>query len=251
MSQSVERAVEILEYVAVRPRTQSEVAAHLDVHRSTALRVLQTLTDYGLTRRREDGKYSVGYRLAGLANAAREQFDFANVARPYLVGLGEQCSHTIHLAALEANRIIYMDKIEQPGMIKLFSQIGASVCLHTAGVSKAILAFQDADTVDSVMAAADFEKHTSTTITSRAQFDDELALVAERGWSVDNAEYEDYVNCVAMPVRDAANRVVAAVSVTALKGRADLTALGLLLPDLKAVTDNISKELGWRPQNTE
>ncbi|SNS97931.1 IclR family transcriptional regulator [Rhodococcoides kyotonense] len=247
MSQSVERAVEILEFVAVQPRTQSEVAAHLDVHRSTALRVLQTLTDYGLTRKRADGKYSVGYRLAGLANAAREQFDFANVARPYLVGLGEQCSHTIHLAALEGRRIIYVDKIEQPGMIKLFSQIGASVCLHTAGVSKAILAFQTPDVVDSVMAAADFEKHTSTTITSRSRFDDELAVVAERGWSVDDAEYEDYVNCVAMPVRDASNRVVAAVSVTALKGRADLAALELLLPDLRAVTDNVSKELGWRP----
>ena len=64
---------------------------------------------------------------------------------------------------------------------------------------------------------------------------------------VDDAEYEDYVNCVAMPVRDASNRVVAAVSVTALKGRADLTALELLLPDLRAVTDNVSKELGWRP----
>jgi DNA-binding IclR family transcriptional regulator len=247
VSQSVERAVEILEFVALAPRTQSEVAAHLDVHRSTALRVLQTLTDYGLTRKREDGKYSVGYRLAGLANAAREQFDFANVARPYLVRLGEQCSHTIHLAALEGRRIIYVDKIEQPGMIKLFSQIGASVCLHTAGVSKAILAFQTQDVVDSVMAAADFERHTSTTITSRSRFDAELAVVAERGWSVDDAEYEDYVNCIAMPVRDASNRVVAAVSVTSLKGRADLAALELLLPDLRAVTDNVSKELGWRP----
>ena len=247
MSQSVERAIEILEFVAIAPRTQSEVASHLDVHRSTALRVLQTLTDSGLTRKRSDGKYSVGYRLAGLANAAREQFDFANVARPYLVKLGEQCSHTIHLAALEGGRIVYVDKIEQPGMIKLFSQIGAPVCLHTAGVSKAILAFQPPDVVDSVMKAADFVSHTPTTITSRSRFDAELAVVAERGWSVDDAEYEDYVNCVAMPVRDASNRVVAAVSVAALKGRADLTALELLLPDLRAVTDNVSKELGWRP----
>lgn len=246
MSQSIERAVEALEFVAIRPRTQSEVAAHLDVHRSTALRVLQTLTEYGLTRRQPDGRYGVGYRLAGLASTAREQFDLANVARPYLVTLGEMCSHTIHLAALEGERIVYNDKVEQPGMIKLYSQIGAPVCLHTAGVAKAILAYQDPAVVDTIMAQATFEKHTETTITSRAQFDTALEAVRERGWSTDDAEYEDYVNCVAMPIRDSSNRVVAAVSITSLKARADLDALKLLLPDLTTVTDNISKELGWR-----
>lgn len=246
MSQSIERAVETLEFVAIRPRTQSEVAVHLDVHRSTALRVLQTLTEYGLTRKQHDGKYGVGYRLAGLANTAREQFDLANLARPYLVTLGELCMHTIHLAALDGGRIIYLDKVEQPGMVKLYSQIGAPVCLHTAGVSKAILAYQPPAETDSILASADYKKYTPTTITSREQFDAELATVAERGWSVDDAEYEDYVNCVAMPVRDASNRVVAAVSITSLKARADLDALKNLLPDLQAVTDNVSKELGWR-----
>lgn len=247
MSQSIERAVEALEFVAIRPRTQSEVAEHLNVHRSTALRVLQTLTEYGLTRRQPDGKYGVGYRLAGLAATAREQFDLANVARPYLVALGEMCMHTIHLAALEGGRIIYLDKVEQPGMVKLYSQIGAPVCLHTAGVSKAILAFQPADVVAGIMAAATFERHTDTTITSRDQFDAVLEVVAERGWSTDDAEYEDYVNCVAMPIRDMSSRVVAAVSITALKARADLDALKTLLPELRTVTENISKELGWRP----
>jgi DNA-binding IclR family transcriptional regulator len=246
VSQSIERAVETLEFVAIRPRTQSEVAAHLNVHRSTALRVLQTLTEYGLTRRQPDGRYGVGYRLAGLADTAREQFDLANLARPYLVTLGEMCSHTIHLANLDGGRIIYTDKVEQPGMVKLFSQIGAPVCLHTAGVSKAILAFQQPAVVDKLMASATFEKHTATTITSRAQFDTELVAVAQRGWSIDDAEYEDYVNCVAMPIRDSNNEVVAAVSITSLKARADLDDLKLLLPDLHAVTENISKELGWR-----
>lgn len=246
MSQSIERAVETLEFVAIRPRTQSEVAAHLGVHRSTALRVLQTLTEYGLTRRQTDGRYGVGYRLAGLAGLAREQFDLANLARPYLVTLGEMCSHTIHLAALEGERIIYTDKVEQPGMVKLYSQIGAPVCLHTAGVSKAILAYQEPDVVDTILANATFERHTDTTITSRPQFDAVLADVRERGWSTDDAEYEDYVNCVAMPIRDSGDKVVAAVSITSLKARADLDALKQLLPDLTTVTDNISKELGWR-----
>jgi DNA-binding IclR family transcriptional regulator len=247
MSQSIQRAAEVLEYVSLRPRTQTEVAEHLNIHRSTALRILGTLTECGLTRRREDGGYSVGYRLAGLAQLAIEQFDMAGVARPHLRALGDECTHTVHLAAMEGSGIVYAEKIDQPGMVRLYSEVGQKVCLHTAGVAKAILAFQPATLVDAMLATTDFARHTDTTITSAERYREELAAVAERGWSVDDGEYEDYVNCVAMPVRDASGQVTAAVSITALKARATLEDLERLLPRLTEVTTTISKELGWRP----
>ena len=56
------------------------------------------------------------------------------------------------------------------------------------------------------------------------------------------------MNCLAVPVRDSGGDVVAAVSVTALKAKADLAALEAdVLPDLMATAETISKELGWRP----
>jgi DNA-binding IclR family transcriptional regulator len=247
VSQSIHRAAEVLEFVGVRPRTQAEVAEHLAVHRSTALRILATLTECGLARRREDGRYGVGYRLAGLAQLAIEQFDLAGVARPHLRGLGEQCGHTIHLAALADHGIVYAEKIDQPGMVRLYSQVGQKVSLHTAGVAKAILAFQPDGVVEAMLATTDFARYTDTTITSREQYRAELARVAERGWSVDDGEHEGFVNCVAMPVRDASGRVSAAVSITALKAKATLDDLGLLLPRLSEATTTISEELGWRP----
>ncbi|MEU6700374.1 IclR family transcriptional regulator [Pseudonocardia sp. NPDC046786] len=246
MSQSIQRAAEVLEFVSVAPRTQLEVAEHLGVHRSTGLRILHTLTECGLTRRHTDGRYGVGYRLAGLAAIAVEQFDLSALARPYLVGLGAECSHTVHLAALQDSAIVYVDKIEQPGMVRLYSQVGQKVCLHTAGVAKAILAHLPAEQIDALLDTADFARHTDTTITTRERYRAELARVVERGWAVDDGEYEDYVNCIAMPVRDHAGRVMAAVSVTALKARATLDDLDLLRPRLAEVTTHISEELGWR-----
>ena len=56
MSQTVARAIEILEFVSRRPRTASEVGEHLGVHRSTALRLLQTLTEGGLARHHADAR---------------------------------------------------------------------------------------------------------------------------------------------------------------------------------------------------
>lgn len=247
MSQSIQRAIEILEYVSAQPRTPSEVGAHFEIHRSTALRTLQTLTESGLTRRREDGRYGVGYRLAGLANLALEQFDLANLAHPYLQELGRRCGHTVHLAAVQGRSIVYADKIEQPGMVRLYSQIGHPVTIHTSGVGKAILAYQRPEFVARMLDGAEFTGYTSTTITTREQFLEQLAQVVEQGYAVDDGEYEDFVHCVAMPLRDATGEVIGAVSITALKARATMDDLVQLLPALRTTTTMISKELGWRP----
>ncbi|WP_306323011.1 MULTISPECIES: IclR family transcriptional regulator [unclassified Streptomyces] len=248
MSQTVRRAIDILEFIARRPRTQTEVGEHLGVHRSTALRILESLREGGLARRLPDGRYAVGHRLAGLAGLALEQFGLKDVAGEHLRLLGERCGHTVHLAALEDEQIVYVDKVDPVDGVRLYAQIGRPVTLHTAGVAKAILAYVSRERADVLISGCDFAPHTATTITSRAAYRTALAETLARGWAVDDGEYEDYVNCVAVPVRDGGGEVVAAVSVTALKAKAGLAALESdVLPDLMTTADTISKELGWRP----
>ncbi|MFI6879182.1 IclR family transcriptional regulator [Streptomyces sp. NPDC050400] len=249
MSQTVRRAIDILEFVARRPRTQTEVGEHLGVHRSTALRLLESLTEGGLARRLPDGRYAVGHRLAGLAQLALEQFGLKDVAGEHLRGLGERCGHTVHLAALEGDRIVYVDKVDPVDGVRLYSQIGRPVTLHTAGVAKAILAHQPRERAAELLdGTCDFAPHTATTITDAAAYRAALDETRARGWAVDDGEYEDYVNCVAVPVRDSTGEVIAAVSVTALKAKAGLGDLESdVLPDLMTTADTISKELGWRP----
>lgn len=78
----------------------------------------------------------------------------------------------------------------------------------------------------------------------RTAFLYELAATRERGYSIDDGEFEDYVNCIGVPVRDASGSVLASISITALKARADLTALREPLPSLLETADPIAKELG-------
>ena len=244
---SVERAIQILEFVGERPRSQTEVAEHIGVHRSTALRLLKTLNEGGLTRRNEHRLYSVGYRMAGLAQQALEQFNLTNLAHADLERLSVDCGHTVHLAELSGSRIVYADKIEPVRSVRLYSQVGQLVPFHTSGVAKAILAFQPDTFVEEVLAGYEYTLHTPTTINSTEALKEELLRVKERGWSVDDAEFEDFVNCIAAPIRDAHSRVIAAASITTLRAKANLKQLQELLPELLATTASISKELGWRP----
>src|SRR5439155_1419137 len=63
MSQTVARALSILPLLAEGPADLGQVADRLDVHKSTALRLLRTLHEHGLVYRQSDQRYRLGARL--------------------------------------------------------------------------------------------------------------------------------------------------------------------------------------------
>ena len=245
MSQSVRRALEVVELLAGTPRSPSDVAEVLDTHRSTALRLLQTLVDAGYARRLPDGRYSLGYRMIGLAQRAQEQFDLRTIGHPHLVELTAQTGCTTHLAAIDNGHVVYVDKVEPTDSPRILSQIGRPVPLHTASAAKAILAHLPSDRLDLLLDGWAFTRHSVSTITTREGFLADLAAARDRGYAIDDGEYEDYINCIAVPVRDATGDVVASVSVTALRALRDLTSLVADLPRLRQAATDISRDLGW------
>ncbi|WP_422769031.1 IclR family transcriptional regulator [Plantactinospora sp. WMMC1484] len=244
MSQTVERALRIIELFAQRPHSLGEIAADLGVHRSTALRLVQTLERGGFARP-VDGRYTVGFRMVAIAQHAVEQLDLHPVAHPHLLRLGDRYGHTVHLAQMVEDEIVYVTKVEGRGALRMRSRVGQPVDPHTSGVGKAILAHLEESTRERILARLRYPRHTETSITDPAAFRTELARIAERGWAEDDGEFEDFVACVAVPVRDARGRVAGAVSLTALRAATPLERLRDLLPELTETCAAISRDLGW------
>ena len=90
MSQTVTRAMEILKFIAGSPRSLGEVAEHLDVHKSTAFRLLQTLEEGGFTRHLPDGRHAIGFGIIPLAQHAIDQIDMRTIAHTRLQRLAEE-----------------------------------------------------------------------------------------------------------------------------------------------------------------
>lgn len=243
MSMTVGRALGVIEFCAAQPRTLTEITNHLGVHKSTALRLMQTLEEHGFARM-VAGRYTIGFRMITLATTALEAIDLRTVARPHLTRLCEQYGHTIHLAQYSHGDIVYVDKLEGPGAVRMKSQVGSSVVLHTAAVAKAILAHLDAEDRSILLKRVTFEKFTARTITTPAALTKELETVRARGWAEDNAEYEDFVNCVGVPIFGLANRVVGSVSITALRALMPIEQLRDLVPALQACGRAISEASG-------
>lgn len=246
MSQSIERAIEVLMAVGEGPKTPAEISRHLDVHRSTALRIMDVLQGQKLLRRLPDGRYGIGPGLVSLAHRAIDQFDIARLAHPRLVELSKLHDQTIHLAELQNRQIVYIDKIEPQHSVRLTSRVGQAVCLHTASVAKAILANIPAQDRAELLAAHKFERFNDSTLGSLADLEEELATVRRQGWATDAGEQEDYINAIGAPIRNSAGSVVAAVSVIELKAISDLNHMRqTVLEPLLETARLISEDLGW------
>ena len=250
MSNSVERAMRILVELADGPSTISELGRRLDVHRTTSLRLLRTLEEQRFVRRTEDGRFQLGARMATLAAAALTGLDIRGSAARHLRDLGEATGQTVHLGALEGDRIVYLDKVESRHAVRMYSHIGALAPLHATGIGKVILAHLPPAERDALLGPEPFARCTAGTLTNRASLDADLDRILRRGWALDDFEHEEFIHCVAAPVRDAAGRVNAAISVSAPSVVLDRDGLLGLTDDLVAAADAIGEELGWRPPRT-
>lgn len=243
MSQSVTRAAAILSSLTAEPATVSALAEQFGIHRSTMFRELQSLEQVGFARRQSDGRYALGMQLAVLGEAALAQLDLRGAAFAHVRRLHRVVGNTLHVGALVGDEIVYVDKVEDAAGVRMYSRIGATVLPYCSGIGKAILSELPADRRDAVLADCDWHRHTAQTLTTRAALDADLAVTARRGWAFDDAEFEDFVGCVAVPIVTAAG-VVGALSLTALRVAQSRAQLEQRVPLLRETAAEISRQLG-------
>lgn len=246
MSQTVARALDIVQFITKAPRTLSEVALSLDVHKSTALRLLQTLEEGGFARQLPNGAYVAGFGMIALAQQAIDQIDMRSIAHPHLLRLATQIGHTVHLAQLMKDDVVYVDKVDGSGSVAMGSRIGLLAETHSAAVAKVVLAYADEAVRERAIAKASFMHYTPTTIRTAVALRREFDKISAQGWAEDDGEKEDYINCVAMPVYDARGRVTTGMSVTALRAVAPLATLRKQIPLFRQTAHTISQGLGWK-----
>ena len=245
MSQTLDRALQILDFVGEKPRRIGEIAEYLGVHHSTALRFLHTLRKHGFVHELPDHRYRLGSAIFRLGFQALEGIELRSVARPYMERLNEATNETVHLGTLEDGDVVYVEKVEAAHRVRMVSRIGAIATLHCTGVSKGILAFLPDAERRRLLAMHELRKYTDNTLTDIDQLEADLTLSRERGYALDDQENEPGIHCVAAPVFSGDGDVVGAFSVTAPVTRIDKDTLLSFVPALLEATTSTSQQLGW------
>ena len=250
MSQSVGKALQILLALGSGPANLDQLAAALDVHKTTVLRLLRTLAEEHFVFRDGNNRYHLGARIHELSSRGLDQREVRGIAAPHLAAFNREHGRTTHLSELSGSEVVYIDKLESHDHVRMASRIGLRAPVHSTAAGKVLLADLPQIELDGLLAGLTFPRITPNTITDRPAYLAELAAVREQGWALDREENEPSINCIGAPVRNASGRVVAAVSVSVPDIVASYEELVALLPSLLAVTDRISRESGWRPASS-
>ncbi|MGI8306786.1 IclR family transcriptional regulator [Saccharopolyspora hattusasensis] len=249
MSQSLERGLTVLTALAAGQQTLDQLAKRLGVHKSTAMRLLRTLEAGRFVRREDVHHYRLGSALFDLAHQALEDLDVRGVARQYLVALGEISGHTVHLATLEDNQVVYIDKVDSQHPVRMYSRIGRRAPVHCTAVGKVLVAYWPTQQRRRFAEQLNYPKLTTNTIDSAERFLAELDRVRAQGYAVDRGEHENFIHCVGAPIRNHRGEVVAALSLSVPKVLLDFDGLLGLVDDLRRAAGGVSAELGWQPEN--
>jgi IclR family transcriptional regulator, acetate operon repressor len=134
-------------------------------------------------------------------------------------------------------------------MVRMFTELGNRVPLHCTGCGKVLLAYQPDSVIASIIAETGLAGYTDKTITDPGQFQQELEMIRQQGYAVDNGEQEEGVRCLAVPVYGPKGKVVAAMSISGPSSRLDSRRTPALLPHLKRISAVISSTLAASQEN--
>src|SRR4051794_4690607 len=162
----------------------------------------------------EDGIYHLGVLCFGLGHAALAQLDVRRLSLPYLRELNHSTRETIHLTVRHGATAVYVEKLDSPEPVRIYSRIGASVPLYSSAVGKVMLAYMQPTERDGLLAQVEFKRFTPNTIGSTQELLAYLQKVRRQGFAYDLEENERHIRCIAAPIWDHAGAVNASLSIT-------------------------------------
>jgi IclR family KDG regulon transcriptional repressor len=245
---ALQRGLRLLRLFSESPLglTAKQVAVRSRLPVSTVHRFLANLEGTGFLNCGGDGVYHLGIACFAIGQAALGQLDIRRVSLPYLEELNRQTRETIHLTVRHGLSAVYVEKLDSPEQLRIYSRIGAAVPLYCTAVGKVMLAYMPDDERKKVLPQLVLKRLTPNSVGNLQELEAELYRVRKNGYACDLEEHELHIRCLAAPIWDHAGGVNASLSITAPVVRMAVTRLRQLAPLIQTAGLQISRELGYQ-----
>ncbi|HEY9306878.1 MAG TPA: IclR family transcriptional regulator [Microbacterium sp.] len=247
-TQSLDRALTVLLQVAESPPpglTLAACSSILGYSKPTTQRILRTLVSRSFLAFDEElGVYTLGVANAQIGSEYLHRLDLRKVALPQMRELVAATGETAHLGVVTGRDVVYIELVDSPHPVRIFSRVGASVPAYATAIGKAILAFTGSADLDAHIPES-FTARTGRTIHDRAELESDLQKTRERGYAIDDEENRPGIRGYAAPIFNHTEAVVAAVSIGGPADRIDPDD-SVLGTQIRSTAARISQLLGSR-----
>ena len=193
----------------------------------------------------ENGKYRLGIKLFRLGHQAVSHLNLREICRPFLTRIMNETKETAHLAVLDEDQVLYLDKVEGPHALRMPSRVGRRIPTYCTSLGKAMLSCLDDPEVKNIFRNQVLRPYTANTVKTVNQLLTDLRMIRKRGYSIDNEEIEIGLRCVGAPIKDYTGAMVGAISAAAPSARLSgqkIHAVGRLVV---TTAEAISEKLGY------
>jgi IclR family pca regulon transcriptional regulator len=213
--EALARGLDVLACFDTRRPTMSltEVAAATGLARPTARRLLLTLAELGYVRA-EGPSFALTPKVLRLGTSYVASSGLWDLARPHMADLVSRTGESSSMAQLDGSDIVYVARVSVPKIIALRVDIGTRFPAPQTSQGKVLLSALDPEELACRLAEPSRAGLPPFLPRDPAEFADELRTIRARGWALADEELAPGVRSVAVPVRDGAGVVRAAMNVT-------------------------------------
>ncbi len=211
--QSIERAFAVLGALTDGPIGVTEVAERVELPKSTAARMLQSLAREGAVEQVPgETRYRLGPRIERLAVGLGATRTLAEVARPHLAELALSVGEAAGLSVPEDHEVHYVDQVDTPNPVGVRDWTGSRVPLHAVSSGLVFLAHRPAAAVERYLGGP-LLALTPRTTTDPDVLRERLRAVALSGFAWVHDEFAEGISSVAAGIADATGEGIGAVHV--------------------------------------
>ena len=225
----------------------AEMARALQIPRSTAFRIAQTLEHLGFLVR-ENESYRVGPAVLRLGFEYIASLEFTELARPIVERLRDDTGFSAQLVIRDGRDVVVVLKAAAQSAFASNVNVGTRMPAHATILGRVLLTGTDDRALAALYPAGSLPKVSTKSPRTLAELKRLVNEDRARGFAVSESFFEQGISAVAAPVRDGTGQVVAAISITAQRPTLDPAELRerLVKQVLRAARD-LSHQLNYRP----
>jgi|EndMetStandDraft_5_1072996.scaffolds.fasta_scaffold50518_1 IclR family transcriptional regulator, acetate operon repressor len=244
--QAIDRGLAVLAIIAASDGlTLTDLAQRAGLAPSTAHRILASLEAHQFVFHDEErGLWLIGVGAFEVGTAFLRNRRLAGIGRVVMHELMEATGETVNLGIEDGGEVVFISQVESHSALRAFFRAGSRAPIHASGVGKTLLAEMTEARVREILYKRGLAKFTDRTLVAPADLFRELAVIARRGWGVDDEERNLGMRCVAAAIFNEYGEAIAGVSVSGPTVRITPERTQELGPQVKRAAEAITASIG-------
>ena len=193
----------------------SQLSKRTALSRASVRRCLHTLSKLGFAGTDDGRSFYLRPRVLALGHSYLSSMPLATAAQPILEHLSQILHESCSIALLDGTEIVYVARAHVTRIMAIDLGVGTRLPAFCTSMGRVLLANLPPDELETVLPKIEFTRYTDRTVSSVEKLRQVLVTVRREGHAIIDQELELGLRSMAVPVRNPAGRVVAAINVGA------------------------------------